>query len=199
MTYVSEQLSLFSPSVLPTKKGNTKLIEYGIRQEKTDYRIHVCGLSNVCYVFETAKMVQYLNVNEDKLRQVDVKTYGVITAKGYLVSIANFLNLGIGKEYILPSYIWKNVSEKDSEKNKGVWAVGITKKAIESNIIVFNFVVKEETNIVKQIQGQDLLIVNNELKVQVKCDFRACLKQQHERGTGNLFIQTWECNPTKQY
>lgn len=199
MTYVSEQLSLFSPSILPTKKGNTKLVKYGIEEENTDYRIHVCGLTNICYVFETKKMIDYLKITKQKLREIEVKTYGVVTAKGYLVSIADFLNLGIGKEYFLPSYIWKSIGSNECEKNKGIWAVGIAKRAIEHNVIFFKYIVKEESNVVKQIQGQDLLIVNNEIKAQVKCDYRACLKANNSFGTGNLFIQTWECNPTKQF
>ena len=47
-----------------------------------------------------------------------------------------------------------------------------------------------------QIKGTDV-IVKGQWKIEVKCDFRASLEPEspHPRCTGNLFLQTAECNP----
>jgi hypothetical protein len=46
-----------------------------------------------------------------------------------------------------------------------------------------------------QIEGMDI-IVNCKVKIQVKCDFTGGRKPL---GSGNLFLQTAECNPLRNY
>lgn len=198
MTYIQEQLSLFQVPVIKEQKGNTNLIKYGIEEEQSNYRIHVCGIFNIAYSFNSESMIDFINANNFSSR--DVYSYGVVTAKGFLVPLKKSIQVGIVKEHILPSYIWSNCPDS-SERNKGIWAVGVARKSIENNIVTFESSIKTQEihTLVEQINGKDILVVNNKISVQVKCDLRACFKNHHQKGTGNLFIQTHECNPTKQY
>lgn len=199
MTFLEEQMSLFQEPVIKGQKGNTVLVKYGIEEENSDHRVHVCGLFNIAYSFKSEEMLEFINANTFKAR--DVSSYGIVTAKGFLVPIKKASQVGVIKEHILPSYIWTPCNKESSEKNKGIWAVGVAKKSIENNIVTFDSSIqtKEINTLVEQINGKDILVVNNKISVQVKCDLRACYRHHHENGTGNLFIQTHECNPTKQH
>jgi len=203
MTYAyQEQLNLFESPVLPLNKqlGNMKLVDYGIQNEESDYRVHVCGIYNVCYVFQTKRMSIFVEKNVYPTRSAYIgKTE---TAIGHIVPITDAIDRGVVVAKTIPMSIWvKCPKTKDGETSiKGIWAVGIAKKAIEKGIITFGNIESHEViSKVEQVKGKDLLIVNNKINVQVKCDLRACLKTQDPYGTNNLFIQIKECNPTKQY
>ena len=75
---------------------------------------------------------------------------------------------------------------------KGQWAVDIVKHSLKLGMVPFKFKVDEITDKDLQIKGKDIIAVNS-FSIQVKCDWSAGPKEKG--GTGNLYIQTHECNP----
>lgn len=174
--------------------GNTKLIEYGIQNEESDVRAHVCVLAKRVYIYETSagrKAIDPL-----KHRPVEVKTKGIVTAKGYLVPPQDIKGVRIVE---IPAswsgFTRLNIEATDSTAIKGDKATLIVRGLIITNkFLLFPGVAKEVTDHVLQVKGVDIRVVMN---IQVKCDFRGGHKEYG--GTGNLFLQTMECNPFKQY
>ena len=81
--------------------------------------------------------------------------------------------------------------QSDEPSEKGNKAVNIVTKMIDLRLIAIPVKVSEVLDKKMQIKGVDIL-ASALFKVQVKCDWRA-------GETGNLFLQTAEHNPYKQY
>ena len=73
-------------AVLKATDGNTKLVEYGIHNEGSDIRAHVCVLARRVYVFPTANALACIDAGDYPRRPVYTQINGVstVTAEGYL-------------------------------------------------------------------------------------------------------------------
>lgn len=171
--------------------GNTRLIDYGILNEKSDLRAHVCVLGKNVYVFPTASGIDAIMTGKYSSRNVFTKN--IKTATGYLVPPNDIENCEV---YEIPDKWWRKVSfcETDTTTQKGDKAIRIVKNMIIRGMmpaLKLNF--KEITEKDLQIEGTDI-IIHAKARIQVKCDYRG-----GKGGTGNLFLQIQECNPFKNH
>ena len=189
------------------QENNTGLVEYGIEDETTDFRAHVCPVVKRVYVFETKSGVRA--IRESGLKRAEVysacaKCWGdkpdclicggkgkILTALGHPIPVSAIPGVS---EVSLPPAWWEKagIDESQSTSEKGDRAVKIVTGMIKTGR--FPFMVSHEfiTDRDIQISGTDIR-VNLTLDVQVKCDFRG--GDVALGGTGNLFIQTHESNP----
>ena len=84
----------------------------------------------------------------------------------------------------------------ETTSTKGLKAVAIVVAMLKQGMIALPLNTKVIDDKALQIKGTDV-IVQNTLHLQVKCDFAA--GPRDHGGTGNLFLQTQECNPYKLY
>lgn len=172
--------------------GNTRLVEYGIQNEKSDIRVHVCVKARRIYAYHTADGVN--TISSAPFKKVPVFTNGIKTAEGYLVpprSITGCQQITIGDGVWEASGILQ-CSEKGQQGAKGDAAVYVTKEALKQGLIHLDMSITEIDDEDLQIEGTDIY-VRASVKIQVKCDYRGGPKAFG--GTGNLFLQIAECNP----
>lgn len=170
-----------------------KLIEYGIKQEKSNIRAHVCPAAKYVYVYQT-KVVQDL-IQRQAYREVSVTTNGQTTAKGLLVPLDDIPGL---RRVPIADKMWEkmDIQSDQSTSVKGRKAHELVEKLIERDRFpLFNKPISI-TNLDLQYAGVDLMVVEDK-KIQVKCDLKGGDKRHG--GSGNLFIQTYESNQYKQY
>ena len=169
-----------------------KLVEYGLEHEKSDLRAHVAVSSDVVYVFSTARALSVINANDYREHLVwsDVNGERIVTAAGLLVPIADIKprvikcgDLIASVNFVSGGYL--------TTSDKGRKAQLVIKKLLIAGRFPLPTSPKIVTNAQMQRDGLDL-VVEGRWRIQVKCDWRA-------GETGNLFIQTRETNPLKQY
>lgn len=168
--------------------GNTKLVPYGIAEEQSDIRAHVSVVGRVVYVYPTV----------DCIATIDSKTYpkapayqkDIQTAEGYLVPPDDITHL---KRIQIPDIIMgvANFSEYDNTSLKGNKAVFVVKYLLRAGLFPLWTEPTLIDDVDMQVSGMDIIVKLN-TRIQVKCDWKAGT----EAGcTGNLYIQTAECNP----
>ena len=169
--------------------GNTRLVEYGIQTERSDLRAHVCVCARRIYVYPTACGLQTINAGDYEARPV--YTGNIKTAIGYAVP---WQNIARCVSVRIPDWLFTEMafSETDSTTEKGRKAARVCARMIELGA----FPLPTPPNVVSdtptQIEGTDV-IVTISARIQVKMDYRGGSKEHG--GTGNLFLQTAECNP----
>lgn len=181
------QLSVFGTA------GNIKLINYGIFEEESDYRIHVCPVVKRAYCYPTIPMKEMLRFNASVLQKRTARQGKLVTAEGFIVPIQMIPEL---QEIQIPELLLvrHRFFEDDSTTKKGQKAVQISKALLEQGLVQIAVSVEEINDIELQIKGGDTqVIVNSGVIFQIKCDKNGGSKKHG--GTGNLFIQTHECNP----
>ena len=112
---------------------------------------------------------------------------------GYVVPIVDVEPKAILRSDVCP---WHRYTSEMTLAERGAAAVCVVKAAIRSNrfpLWVCDIVTSDHE---LDINGTDI-IVNAKRRIQVKCDWRACTR--NDGGTGNLFVQTHERNPLKIY
>lgn len=170
------------------------LYKYGIEEEKSDIRAHVCLPGRCVTVYRTADMVSLLARKAYPTAFAKQPGVDFATGFGWKVPIAD-----IEPKYILtsPIYRWDQWDHDAMGPGaKGDMAVACVRDFIVSN--KFPLWVCGVVNSDKEldIKGTDIVVSANR-RIQVKYDWRACSKASHPMGTGNLFIQSHECNPLK--
>jgi len=168
------------------------LYKYGIEEEQSDIRAHVSFVGRCVTVFRTADMLALVSAHN--YRETTATQEGVEgpTAKGVLVPIDD-----IEPKYILTSdkFPWDKYTTDTTDTGiKGHNAITVVTAAIKANKFPMWVCGIVETDKEIDIQGTDI-VVNARRRIQVKCDWRGCPREQG--GTGNLFIQTHERNPLK--
>jgi hypothetical protein len=161
------------------------LHNYGIQNEESDFRIHICVEAKRLYLYETQSGLNSIN-------------WRVKNVKGYQPGIKENTSLGflVKPEEIEGCKSWR-INENLFIRSKMSTAKSTTEKGIAAERIAYLFMKKwgwkpvRITDKQEQIKGYDFM-TNNNKKVQVKCDYKG-----GEGGTGNLFIQTHESNPTR--
>jgi len=168
------------------------LHEYGIADEQSDIRAHVSLPGRRVTVYSTDDMVTLTDSNDYRSATATQPGVDFDTAKGVLVPIAD-----IHPRYVLlsDSFPWdKWIHGEMGCKAKGDFAVLCVRAAIVANRFPLWVcgVVTEDREI--DIQGTDIVVAASR-RIQVKYD--APSYPRENGGSGNLFIQTHECNPLK--
>jgi len=171
-----------------------KLHKYGIDDEQSDIRAHVSLPGRRITVYRTADMVALIAHNSYRQRTATQPGVDGVTALGWLVPIGD-----IQPQYVMQSdcFPWDKWNHEEMDcAQKGDMAVVCVRAAILAN--KFPLWVCGHVNGDKEldIQGTDI-IVSARRRIQVKYDAPAYPRR--DGGTGNLYIQTHECNPLKMY
>lgn len=171
-----------------------KLFEYGIAEEQSDIRAHVSLPGRRITVYRTADMVALIAENTYEERTATQPGVDFATACGYVVPLCD-----IQPQYVLTSstFPWDNWNHAAMNcGEKGDMAVACVKAAILSNKFPLWVcgTVNEDTEL--DIMGTDIVVAAKR-HIQVKYDAPAYPKS--EGGTGNLYVQTHECNPLHIY
>lgn len=172
--------------------GNVKLVRYGIGEEESDYRVHVCFVEGYVYVFPTEDanlLIKTFGFVNRPAYQTSQNGKKIKTAKGYPVPVESIKSCGHLQRVKIPNDIsekypiWKD----DREDIKGKQAEKIVEAMCKKGLISVKPEM-ERTSSDEQKKGQDFK--SKPSIWQVKCDYKG-----GSTGTGNLYIQTEECNP----
>lgn len=181
--------------------GNTQLVEYGIFDEKAEFRAHLGVKTKAVYLFRTDDMQALIQSTKYQSRSVWSEVHGmkIETARGYLVPVVD-----------IPRLVWAAVSEAKlayygflrhlkspymSTSDRGDAASQIVNELLENGELKLPVNGKLVTDAMEQIAGHDLIVTDSGHTIQVKCDLAGGYRERG--GTGNLFIQYAECNPLK--
>ena len=170
-----------------------QLFPYGIQNEKSSIRAHVCVRVGIVYVFETKYGVSA--IENGSYPCLPAYTGAQVTAMGHIVppdGIHGIMGFNIPndlKNEILPL-------ENSTTSAKGEGATRIVKEMMKRGLLAMPIILEDETSPEAQIEGNDL-IVSRDNKIQVKCDWKGGTKTRG--GTGNLYLQIAESNPNKAY
>jgi len=166
------------------------MYNYGIQNEESDLRVHVSVCNATVYIFTPEAAMSAIE-SHPEVAQKPAYQSGVsfATAKGYPMPVKYISGLQTVK---IPQDIFSKASfsQFDSTSAKGNKAVFCVKEMLKINLIPFAFRVEEVSDRTMQIQGTDIL-VSAKYRIQVKCDWKI-------GQTGNIYLQTQECNPLKR-
>lgn len=175
---------------------NTVLIPYGIQNEQSDIRAHVGVLAQRVFVYRTRVMVDLLlKQNFPTAFATQEGANGQWTGKGKLVPIH-----AVPRMYIIPcpKFSWHTFPARtDTTSARGDKAVELICLLLKHGAFPLWVRASESKDAKIQINGTDIVVVANQ-RIQVKCDYNAGLRSWHPECTGNLFVQTAECNPFKR-
>lgn len=179
------------------KIGNTKLVEHGIQTEQSDLRAHVCPVACKVYVYPTKRGLEA--IESERFPSVSGFQEGIktATAKGYLVppfEIKECIAIALRDE------VWDYLrfSEQDTLPQKGKKAERLVIQMLKRGLFPIPALPASVTDKDIQIRGADIIIkagklTKDDIVIQVKCDYKGGAKS--DGGTGNLYLQTKECNP----
>ena len=176
------------------KSGNTVLVPYGIQNERSHCRAHVCPVTRTLYAYRTAD--GQATIAEGAYRKRSVLTHGIVTAEGFLVPPEDIPGCGCVD---ISAWLWSiHILEDDDVSTKGAKALRLTIAVLRAGKFPLSLYDVSESVDNRQLQqeGADL-IVTVSARIQVKCDYRG--GERLRGGTGFLFLQTAECNPHHQY
>lgn len=165
---------------------------YGIQNETSDLRVHVCPLVGRVYVYDTQEGTQLISNKKYNLKKV--YTNKILTALGVAIPIEDILTLrwvDIPKRWLFDSGL--KITKQQSTVEKGKRAEYLVALLVVCGPSFFTLEDIVFANENEQIQGIDIKFP----KLQVKCDFRGGHKSLG--GTGNLFLQTAERNLYGQF
>lgn len=169
--------------------GNTTLVDYGIQNEESDIRVHICPQTNMAYVYQTQLCRDV--VTSGNFRQGQAYTGNIVTGVGYLVPPEQIPEC-VGIDLLSSGSAGIPFSSGESTSLKGDKAVQVVKHLIDTKQFPVKMKITDIDDKTMQISGTDI-VIQTKLKIQVKCDYRGGPRSRG--GTGNLFIQTKECNP----
>ena len=176
-----------------TAIGNTQLVQYGIQTERSDLRAHVCVTAKALYVYPTEAGIAC--VNNDKYREVEVPTGAYITARGRLVPPTEIEDCMLVP---IPDALMARIDIQRTDKPtvKGRKATEIVATLMRWGFFPTSLVPQIVTATGLQYEGVDIVATAN-FRIQVKCDYDGGGTRPH--CTGNLFLQTAECNPYRAH
>ena len=179
----------------------TNLVEYGILQEQSDLRVHVCPIVRRVYVYPTDEGRNVCLSGKWPKKPGFQEGVSGPTAEGFLVP-----PLAIPKCVALEvrNQAWKAAAfdAKDDTTTKGRKAVNFVAAMIRGGIFPLPYLsgcTQTELSEQVQIDGDDIIVVigAGRFHIQVKCDYRGGPKEMG--GTGNLFLQVAERNPLQKH
>jgi hypothetical protein len=167
------------------------LYEYGIHQEDSDIRVHVCPHVRRVYVFPTENACNALS--DGNYQPIDGYQDEVNgrTSQGYNVPPSDIPSC---IALTLREVTWEHLGfdRKNSTSTKGAKAVRLVSAMVRRGMIPVPGAATTKPEL--EISGTDIVATfdNQIVKIQVKCDFKGGAK--HLGGFG-LFLQTHERNP----
>lgn len=171
-----------------------RLVAYGIQDEMSHIRAHVCVVAQCVYFFPT-KQVRDL-VKRKKYRTAKAHQAGLLTSRGYLVPPSDIPRC---VKVDIPNRVMKyaQFSERSNTSGKGNSAVMVVMRLLELNLIHKAIGIVED--FATQRRGSDVMVYDDYscVHIQVKCDWNGGARTLG--GSGNLFIQTHEWNPFCRY
>lgn len=171
----------------------SSLVDYGIEQERTDIRIHVCVRVKRLYVYSRDAALLAIRTHSYPVKPAYQD--GMKTAEGYAVPWTDIADC---REVWLHGSYWRvdPIREDMTTTEKGAAAANIVSRALQGGYVPLPIQVQVVEDRSTQIAGVDL-VAHCALRLQVKCDFGGGDKKFG--GTGNLFIQTSELNPKQAH
>lgn len=177
-----------------------ELVQYGIQNEQSDVRAHVCPLVRRVYVYPTSEGRRAVESGNWPKRQGFQRGVVGHTAEGYLVppsAIPRCLAIAVR------DVAWDAVDfrESDTTSAKGKKATRLVAEMVRAGIFPIPLAV-ENLNAAPprhlEIDGDDIIVDfgAGRVRIQVKCDYRG--GDVALGGTGNLFLQVAERNPLKR-
>lgn len=173
--------------------GNTKLVPYGIFTEHAEYRFHVCPIVQRVYVYKSSDLIDLIKNRRYPVKSIWICLNGTMTCTsiGYVVPVEDIPSV---RWFKIPQNLMVRyrITKKQTTSEKGKRAEKIVIEMIRQGLITklpATTPTKEQN-----IQGVDLCL--DKKTIQIKCDFAG--GHSELGGTGNLFIQTSECNPYRQ-
>lgn len=168
------------------------LVEHGIQTENSDIRCHVAPGTRNIFVFQTAPALLLLDgIPPSRVRTASQPGVRGITARGAVVPWEDIPGIRRIQWRTVEWWTWFHKDQSTSEK--GRHAVEVVQHLLGAGRFpLWCGDVDESRDRTIQIAGTDI-VVNGKWRIQVKCDYDA-----GPGGTGNLFLQTAECNPLKQ-
>jgi len=180
-----------------TRPSNTKLVEYGIQNDNSHVRAHVCPTVRRVYVYPTKEGISAIETGAFRCVYGHQPGIDTPTAKGYLVppfSIRKCVSLQVSDA------VWESLAfnEQDGLGEKGQKAVRMVLGMLRNGLFPIPAIGANINDLGLQITGTDILIDRTaigkfDVHVQVKCDFPG--GEASLGGTGYLFLQIEECNP----
>ena len=180
--------------------GKRNLVKYGIQNEKSDIRAHVCPQVKRIYIYPTHRGLEAIATGKYKEVLGYQKGVDYATSKGYLVppfDIHECVALSIKNE------VWEHMgfTEELDTSTKGGKAERLIYEMLKRGMFPIPAISQSVNDHDMQISGCDIYIKPNairrkEILIQVKCDFPG--GERNLGGTGNLFLQIAECNPLRK-
>lgn len=177
-----------------------QLFEYGIQNEASDLRAHVCPFVQRVYVYPTAEGRRAIESGHWRARPGYQRGVDGATALGFCVppfAIQRCVALQVRFD------AWDRIgfSEQDDTSAKGAKAVQFVAGMIRAGIFPLPYALgRIDTDPAKamQISGDDIVVDlgANRVHIQVKCDYLG--GDAALGGTGNLYLQTAERNPLRR-
>lgn len=160
------------------------LHEHGIDADHSDYRAHVCFAEGMIYLYATTDMRELLLTR-------DYPIFESATSRGYLVPVDDVPNC----QRIPVPVKWRTnlstrVTEESSTTTKRQWSEMLVQRMLERGYVSLPLTATCVNSRDGQLAGHDLR-VSLDCSIQVKCDWNG-----GANGTGNLYIETAERNPT---
>lgn len=171
------------------------LVEYGIQTEESDIRAHVCVLAGKTYVYQTRHGVAVCRSGKFPKKPGYQPGVEYATAVGYLVPWEQIPGIvPISSQWLIDKV---SFSDKDSTTVKGNKASWVVEQLVRIGWFPLPVVAEVATDVSIQHKGIDL-IVSGKWRIQVKCDYRGGGVKLPNATTGNLYLQTAECNPLRR-
>lgn len=172
----------------------SELYEYGIMQEKSDTRAHVCSVVKQVYVFDTQAACEVIRNGSYPIREATQDGVQGRTATGWLVPPNDIpACAGISPRSITWAHL--DFSEQHSTEHRGREAMRLVVGLIREGMFPFPAHPTGDLSLDVDMEGKDIRahVAAQTRHIQVKCDRRGGAKGLG--GTGNLFLQKAERNP----
>lgn len=173
------------------------LVDYGIQNERSDIRVHVCPKVRRVYTYPTSCGIEAINTGKYRKKSGYQPGVEYATAEGYLIPP---LDISRCVSLELPDLVWKwaNFSKAETTTIKGMKATRLVSAMLIRGMLPIPALGEEARCRDLQISGTDIYVPLGALRekpihIQVKCDYEGGAKELG--GTGNLFLQVAECNP----
>ena len=170
--------------------GNTRLLEYGIQTDESDYRIHVSFGAGSAYFFPTASGKKAIDSELGRPFAASQRGTKLITSTGRKVpweQIDGCREINIPDSWLKKADCKKTDSTTVKGQKAQKVAIGLLKRGLVPLPINCRIITEKQI----QIQGKDLIITPEAFSIEVKCDFFG--------GLYGLALQTHECNPFSQH
>jgi len=172
----------------------SELHEYGIMQEQSDTRAHVCSVVQRVYVFDTDAAREVIRNGSYPVREATQNGVKGRTATGWLVPPKDIpACVALSPR----PHTWSHLdfSETHSTAHRGREAMRLVDGLIREGMFPLPAHPTGELTIDTDMEGKDIRVhVAKQIRhIQVKCDRRGGSKDLG--GTGNLFLQKAERNP----